>query len=129
VNKEIKFMDNVGKLVILGRFMTANSARIIDDQVCNSWARVGKMLMEVGVPFAPQFSEFATVDRATVLSAARALAGKLEMPALFHQEKELARRTRRARMSNAMSKKDLAQHDKKSPANTGPKKHSIHCTM
>ena len=106
-------MNREKKLVVLGRFMTARSASIIDDQTCNSWARVGKMLMEVGVPFAPQFNEFTAQDRQTVLNAALALAGKVEMPAVFQTQLEPERRTRRARMSNIMSKKPARESDKK----------------
>lgn len=101
-------MTNTEALVKLGRFMITNAVRFVEDDRCNRWARVGQLLTEMGMPFAPKLSEMGAEQIATVREAASVMTGKMEMPATlkFHAPTE-PRRTRKARMTKAMTKEKV----------------------
>ena len=115
-------MDKIKALVSLGRFMTSNAGMIQDDATCNRWARVGKLLMEVGVPFAPQMNEFCGEDRVVVLEGARVMGGKLPMPEMMVVREVPERRTRRARMTGVMRREKEPRASKKEAVASAPKK-------
>jgi hypothetical protein len=99
-------MNNMNALVKLGRFMITHAPKFVDDATCNRWARAGQLLTGLGMPFAPQLREFDAEDQQTVREAAAVMVGKSEMPALMDAVAPDAapRRTRKARMTKAMSK-------------------------
>lgn len=118
-------MDNTAKLVSLGRFMTFHAGAFRDDLTCNSWARVGKLLTEVGVSFAPKFQQFEADDQRVALQAAKVMSGREVMPEKMQATvAEQPRRTRKARMTNVMRRdKVAAPKQPKAPvADVAPKK-------
>jgi hypothetical protein len=98
-------MTNTEALVKLGRFMITNAVRFVEDERCNRWARVGQLLTEMGMPFAPRLSELGSEQIATVREAAAIMTGKVAMPETIQVQALVEpRRTRKARMTKAMTK-------------------------
>ena len=98
-------MTNIDAFVKLGRFMITHASQFVDDTQCNRWARVGQLLTEMGMPFAPKLSELGSEQIDTVREAAGVMMGKIEMPAkLVMLDVPEPRRTRKARMTKAMTK-------------------------
>jgi hypothetical protein len=103
-------MSNMNALVKLGQFMIKHAPKFEDDATFNRWARAGQLLTGLGMPFAPKVREFDEVDQQTVLEAAAVIAGKSEMPKQRtlepqqDEEEDAPRRTRKARMTKAMTK-------------------------
>ena len=124
-------MTNTEALVKLGRFMITNAVRFVEDERCNRWARVGQLLTEMGMPFAPRLSELGSEQIATVREAAAIMTGKVAMPETIQVQAPVeSRRTRKARMTKAMTKEKapkVAQpkKDKKTAAKAAPKKAAV----
>jgi len=98
-------MTNTEALVKLGRFMITNAVRFVEDERCNRWACVGQLLTEMGMPFAPRLSELGSEQIATVREAAAIMTGKVAMPETIQVQALVEpRRTRKARMTKAMTK-------------------------
>ena len=98
-------MTNTEALVKLGRFMITNAVRFVEDERCNRWARVGQLLTEMGMPFAPRLSELGSEQIATVREAAAIMTGKVAMPETIQVQALVEpRRTRKARMTKAMTR-------------------------
>lgn len=98
-------MQNTDKMITLGRFMMRNAQRFQDDAKCNSWARVGQMLTELGVPFGIKWSDFTPEDVLVVREAVAVVTGKQDMPQVLAQAQEVTpKRTRKPRMTQVMSK-------------------------
>ena len=98
-------MTNTDKLVALGRFMIQTAPRFADDAKFNAWARVGQQLTEIGTPFGKVLAEFSAQDMAVVREGAAVLTGKAAMPeALVVKPVDDGKRTRKARMTNVMTK-------------------------
>ena len=109
-------MTNTEALVKLGRFMITNAVRFVEDERCNRWARTGQLLTEMGMPFAPRLSELGSEQIATVREAAAIMTGKVAMPETIQVQAPVEpRRTRKARMTKAMTKE-------KAPKIAQPKK-------
>lgn len=103
--KDLYIMTNMEAFVKLGRFMISHASQFVDDTQCNRWARSGQLLTEMGMPFAPKLSEFGKEQIDTVREAASVMSGKTEMPAKLQPHAiEQPRRTRRARITKAMTK-------------------------
>jgi hypothetical protein len=115
-------MTNIEAFVKLGRFMITHASQFVDDTRCNRWARVGQLLTEMGMPFAPKLSELGSEQIATVREAASVMAGKLEMPVKFSVRDTLEpRRTRKARMTKAMTKPKAVKPKAVKPQAVKPK--------
>jgi hypothetical protein len=99
-------MSNKLALVKLGQFMMQSASNFKCDVTFNKWARVGQALTELDRIFAPQLREFPVEDQLVVKSAAAVMMGKLEMPDMLVPRESIPRRTRRARMTRVMSKKE-----------------------
>ena len=100
-------MTSMDIMVKLGRFMITTAPKFADDAQFNNWARVGSQLTELGMPFAPALREFDPQDQQIVREAAAVMGGRAALPEQMiaaSAEAAPARRTRRARMTKAMSK-------------------------
>ena len=99
-------MTSMDIMVKLGRFMITTAPKFADDALFNNWARVGSQLTELGMPFAPALREFDPQDQQIVRDAAAVMGGRADLPEqmMVPTEIEQPRRTRRARMTQAMSK-------------------------
>jgi hypothetical protein len=98
-------MNNTEAFVRLGRFMIVNAPQFADDVTCNRWARVGQLLTELGMPFAPRLREFSSEDQSVVREAAAVMVGRAEMPPrLVFKAPAPERRSRRPRMTKVMTK-------------------------
>lgn len=92
-------------LVKLGRYMITTAPRFADDAQFNRWARVGQLLTELGMPFAPRLREFGAEDQATVREAAAVMSGRVALPEMMTVAEAVEpRRTRKARMTKVMTK-------------------------
>ena len=100
-------MTSMDIMVKLGRFMITTAPKFADDAQFNNWARVGSQLTELGMPFAPALRDFDQADQQIVREAAAVMGGRAALPEQMmaaSAEAAPARRTRRARMTKAMSK-------------------------
>lgn len=106
--------NNMTQLVRLGRYMITQAPTLADDAQCNRWARAGQLLTSLGMPFSPRLREFCDEDQAAVREAAAVAAGRVpEPPRLRFEPPTEERRTRRARMTQVMSKPQRVEQAKK----------------
>jgi hypothetical protein len=112
--------DTNNPMLTLSRFMSGHSINFKDDALCNSWARVGEMLVTLGTTFGQRYEDFSKEDQATAMFAARVMLGIQAMPAqydfkLFDDRLDVnhrAARNRSARMSKALNReKTLAKKE------------------
>jgi hypothetical protein len=96
-------MDRTAAYVRLGQFMLVTAPRFHDHQLFNNWIRVGDGLVETGMPFVTDPSDYTDEDKAIVLSAAMIMSGKSPMPETV-QIKHETKITRTPRMSKALHK-------------------------
>jgi hypothetical protein len=116
-------MNRVETYLRLGRFMLATAPKFVDHTNFNNWVRVGEMLVEVGLPFVTDPTEYSLEDQAIVLFAARVMGGKIDMPEC-HAVKETYRIQRSVRMSKALIKGDKSVVIAKRPLGR-PRKNTI----
>ena len=110
-------------LVKLGRYMITTAPRFADDVQFNRWARVGQLLTELGMPFAPRLREFGNEDQLTVREAAAVMTGRVPMPAMMAEAPAAEpRRTRKARMTKVMTKPAKATAAKSAARKSKPAK-------
>jgi hypothetical protein len=117
-------MTSMDIMVKLGRFMITTAPKFADDAQFNNWARVGSQLTELGMPFAPALRDFDQADQQIVREAAAVMGGRAALPEQMmaaSAEAAPARRTRRARMTKAMSKPAKAKTAVKTKVKTKTK--------
>ena len=99
-------MDRTDAYVRLGRFMLTAAPRFCDHELFNNWVRVGEILVETGMPFVIDPTQYSEEDKKIVFDAAKIMAGKMPMPETM-QIKQETKITRSPRMSKALHKHEM----------------------